>query len=268
MKPITSTAFYCCGTRMQDADSVKPVCNDTYARIFMNEYGLNIFEAFKEFKYPNASNVTRHRIIDDILRRELKVDPNIQIILIGSGFDTRPFRLVGGIWVELDEPQILNYKNERLPATNCKNPLKRIPIDFSNESLEEKLISFPSQLRTIIILEGVLMYLGYQTIEHLLNTLISKFPSHQFICDLMKKEFFEKHSYKLHKKIEALGTSFITSEQPDEVFLEKGYSALEIISIIGKASEFGNIRIPLFLLKSFFRSLYSGYSIYLFEYID
>jgi hypothetical protein len=32
MKPISQTAFYCCGVRMQDAESEKPVCGDVFAR--------------------------------------------------------------------------------------------------------------------------------------------------------------------------------------------------------------------------------------------
>ena len=32
MKPISLTAFYCCGVRMRDAESDKPVCGDVYAK--------------------------------------------------------------------------------------------------------------------------------------------------------------------------------------------------------------------------------------------
>jgi O-methyltransferase involved in polyketide biosynthesis len=71
MKPISKTAFYCCGVRMQDAERTDPVCGDTYAKLFMNEDGLQVFDAFKDEQNPNASNVTRHRIIDDFLRDEL-----------------------------------------------------------------------------------------------------------------------------------------------------------------------------------------------------
>jgi len=69
MKPISKTAFYCCGVRMQDAKRDKPVCGDTYAKVFMNEQGLQILEAFKDETRPNISNVGRHRIIDDLLRK-------------------------------------------------------------------------------------------------------------------------------------------------------------------------------------------------------
>ena len=139
MNPISKTAFYCCGVRMQDAERSNPICNDIYAKTFMNDDGLQILEAFKDEPRPNASNVARHRIIDDLLRQELIAHPNLSIVIIGSGFDSRAYRLNGGTWIELDEPQVISYKNERLPVSSCENELHRIPIDFSTESLEEKL---------------------------------------------------------------------------------------------------------------------------------
>ena len=52
MKPISRTAFYCCGVRMQDAEASAPVCGDAYAKVFMNEDGLRIQEAFKDEVKP------------------------------------------------------------------------------------------------------------------------------------------------------------------------------------------------------------------------
>ena len=137
MKPISKTAFYCCGVRMQDAERSNPVCNDIYAKTFMNEDGLKILEAFKDETRTNTSSVARHRIIDDLLRQELLANPNLSVVIIGAGFDSRAYRLKGGTWVELDEPHVIAYKNDRLPVSSSENELHRIPIDFSTDSLEE-----------------------------------------------------------------------------------------------------------------------------------
>src|SRR4051794_1024928 len=131
MKPISKTAFYCCGVRMQDAERAQPVCGDTFAKTFMNEAGLQILEAFKDEVRPNISNVGRHRMIDDLLRDELAANPDLTVVIIGAGFDTRAFRLPAGSWVELDEPPVITYKDERLPAGSSKNELQRISIDFA-----------------------------------------------------------------------------------------------------------------------------------------
>src|SRR5215510_9037451 len=171
MKPISKTAFYCCGVRMQDAEREQPVCGDSFARTFMNEQGLQILDTFKDETRPNTTNVARHRIIDDLLRQELLADPKLTVVIIGAGFDTRAFRLKGGTWIELDEPQVITYKEGRLPAANSNNELQRIPIDFASESLEQKLAPYSGRSPVTVVIEGVLMYLEEAAIGKLLETL-------------------------------------------------------------------------------------------------
>jgi O-methyltransferase involved in polyketide biosynthesis len=105
---------------MQDAEREKPVCGDTYAKTFMNEDGLGILETFKDETRPNISNVARHRLIDDLLRQELIDHPDLCVVIIGAGFDSRAYRLKGGTWVELDEPQVIAYKNEGCPSHSVR----------------------------------------------------------------------------------------------------------------------------------------------------
>lgn len=267
MKPISKTAFYCCGVRMRDAEGPSPVCGDSYAHLFMNEEGLQILEAFDDEARPNASNVARHRVIDDILRRELAADPLLLVVIIGAGFDTRAYRLKGGTWVELDEPQVFAYKEERLPASLCENKLRRIPIDFSAESLEEKLAPFAGRARALVVVEGVVMYLDEGAIRELLRTLHRLFPRHTLVCDLMNRRFFEKYGQTIHKKISGMGAPFrFTVDDPERVFLESGYRRASKISVIEKSVEFQRAGIiPRLVLKTFMRSLAAGYAIHVFE---
>jgi methyltransferase (TIGR00027 family) len=246
---------------MQDAEASKSICGDVYAKLFMNVEMLRIHATFKDEVKANASNVARHRIIDDLLREELHATPNIRVVLIGAGFDTRAYRLSGGMWVELDEPQIIAYKNERLPVVDCKNELQRIPIDFSTDSLEEKLSLFSNETPVVVVIEGVFIYLEAEAIGHLLQTLRRIFSRHKLICDLMSRKFFEKYSCTLHEKIQGMGASFkFTVENPDEIFSNNDYRCIERVSIVSRAVDFGSIKLPRIL-----HTLSNGYSIYVFE---
>jgi methyltransferase (TIGR00027 family) len=250
---------------MQDAERSNPVCGDIYAKAFMNEDGLRILEAFKDETKPNASTVARHRIIDDFLRQELLADPNLCVVIIGAGFDSRAFRLERGTWVELDEPQVITYKNERLPASNCENELHRIPIDFSIDSLEEKLSSVSSRHPVVIVIEGVFIYLEEEVIGQLLQTLRRLFPRHKLICDLTNREFFENYGRTLHEKITGMGTSFkFTADNPEEVFLENGYSRRARVSIVERAVVFEPPEIPKDVLETLLPTLPGGYAVYVF----
>ena len=251
---------------MQDAESNKPVCDDVYAKVFMSEDGRRILEKFKDEIHPNTSNVARHRIIDDLLREELAANPNLRVVIIGAGFDSRAYRLKGGTWIELDEPPVIAYKNEHLPVSEAKNELHRIAIDFSTDSLEEKLSPLSGGGRpTVIVIEGVFMYLEQETIRQLLQTLQRLFPEHKLICDLMTRKFFAKYGRTIHEKLTGMGATFkVTADNPDELFVQNGYRRIGWFSIVEKAAEYQSRRIPKIIARTFLRTLTSGYAIYVF----
>lgn len=265
MKPVSRTAFYCCGIRMKDAEGDRPICGDNYARLFMNEEALKLLAAFADDTGPNLGNTTRHRLIDDILRRELAADPTRRVVIVGAGFDTRAYRLKGGSWVELDEPQVIAYKEERLPAAECANELQRIPIDFATESLADKLAPLATNEPVMVVIEGVLMYLEKSQVEQLLETLGRLFPQHQLLCDLMNREFFEKYAQPIHGKIAGLGAPFkFIADDPAEIFIESGYRPTEKIPIVQKVVEFTRPQLTEAELQSLPSTLPQGYDIYVF----
>jgi O-methyltransferase involved in polyketide biosynthesis len=153
-----------------------------------------------------------------------------------------------------------------LPATNSENELHRIPIDFSTDSLEDKLLSFSKYSSVVIVIEGVFIYLEEEEVRHLLQNLRRIYPTHKLICDLTSREFFEEYSQTMHEKITGLGASFkFTDDDPEKIFLKNGYSRTERISIVKRAVEYGLIKIPRIILRTVLRTLSEGYAIYVFE---
>src|SRR4051795_12204066 len=159
-QPVAQTAFYCCILRADDAASPRPLCGDRLAGRFVDDTIRRAPAPFLRSPRPAASNVARHRIVDDLVRERLAVDPNCRVILIGAGFDTRAFRLTGGRWFELDDPQLLAYKDGHLPASDAPNPLRRIPVTFQTDPPRHYLAPLAGDDSPLVILEGVSMYLA------------------------------------------------------------------------------------------------------------
>src|SRR5690242_10441569 len=86
---ISKTAYYTLGVRAWDATLPKPVCGDTFAKIFMNEDAQNMWQEFKNDLRPNASNASRHAIIDGQVAEVLLSHSSALVVIIGAGFDTR-----------------------------------------------------------------------------------------------------------------------------------------------------------------------------------
>jgi methyltransferase (TIGR00027 family) len=262
---IAKTAYYCCGVRAADAAGPRPICGDQFAQRFMNDEARAVFAGFSTMTAPNASNVSRARIIDDWLRARLKERPETRVILLGAGFDSRAFRLDGGRWVELDQPAIIERKDAVLPATEAANPLVRIAIDFAADRLADKLEAFAGE-SPVVVMEGVSMYLAQDRLKANLATLHQVFPQHTLICDLMTATFRRRYGRAIDDRIRALGGSFAELvDDPAAAIVACGYRETERASMVGRARELGALKIPGFLLATFLRSLRDGFTAHIFE---
>ena len=236
MKPVSRTAFYCCGVRGLDARSTRPVCGDLFAERFMDEEAWRTFE-FRRFHGPNASNVMRHRILDDLLRERVARDPRRRIVLLGAGLDSRAFRLTGGRWLEVDEAQVFAWKEPRLPARDSPNEIVRLGVDFETERLADRLAPFAGGEPVTVVLEGMLMYLEEPQVRELLRTLRGLFPRGEALCDLMSREFFERFARYVHEEIRGLGASFRVPETHlAETLRAEGYRPVARESIVARAA--------------------------------
>ena len=265
MKPVSETAFYCCGARMLDAQSHHPIANDTLASVFMADGGKAIFHQFRREKIANTSCVVRHHLIDIGILNFLEQHPDGTVILLGAGFDTRAFRFRQGHWIELDEHALIDYKEKRLPASDCPNPLQRFGIDFSTDELDKCLTKLSDKQPVLFVIEGVSMYLDNAQMTALLETLNKHFTEHQIICDLLKQRFQRWFGRSIQRKIQSMGNRFSSSAEPETLFTRRGYRQVSYQSIIAHTFETGALPIPRKLARHLPSLVRNGYGIYLFE---
>jgi methyltransferase (TIGR00027 family) len=266
MKPVSRTAFYCTGVRALDATKPRPICGDQYAERFMDEEAWRVFEPFRRFTGPNISNATRHRIIDDLMRERLAAEHDRRVVIIGAGFDSRAFRLAGGRWLEVDEPQVFAWKEPRLPAADSPNPLIRLAMDFHTERLADRLAPFADARPVSIIVEGVLFYLGETRIRELLRTLRSTFPQGEVIGDVMTLAFFNTYGQPIHRQLVALGASFeLPAHDLADIFASEGYTQVAQVSTLTRAAELGQLPWFLRLLLLFSPKSVDGYAVRVFR---
>jgi methyltransferase (TIGR00027 family) len=265
-EPVSKTAYYCCGVRTLDAAASHPVCGDQYAGRFMTAEAWALFEPFRDLRAPNASNVARHRIIDDLLRARLARQPETTVVIIGAGFDARAFRLPGGRWVELDEPALITLKEAKLSAREAPNPLTRIPISFERESLEVTLAPFRHLSDPVVVLEGILPYLSAAEVRGLLQAIGNTFSSPTLICDLTTRAFARRYAGKIGKRLRELGAPYgRLGVEPLALIHAAGFRLTTSQSAVGQAAALGMLRIPRWLLATVLRSLRDGYSVASFE---
>ena len=87
----------------------------------------------------------------------------------GSGTDGR--------WFEIDNAQLLSFKETRLPVSEAPRPLVRVPVAFESSAPDEYLAPLAGADDALVILEGVSMYLSDGTLTTLATTLARYLPN-------------------------------------------------------------------------------------------
>ncbi len=134
----------------------------------------------KAFEYPFEGDVpkayegaARVTFFDEALERYL---PDIeQFVLLGAGFDTRPYRLPPGTPVrsfEIDEPETQDVKRTMLAQAGIDtSAVEFVGADFETEDWLARLVAagFDPAKRTFFLWEGVIMYLDRAAVEDTLR---------------------------------------------------------------------------------------------------
>jgi methyltransferase (TIGR00027 family) len=119
--------------------------------------------------------VCRTRYLDDVVTASLSAGIR-NIVIVGAGLDTRPYRLelsAAARVFELDLPAMIEAKKKRVTQALGRLPghVTYIAIDFDSEDLGEALTrgSLDPQARLILLLEGVTQYIRKQAVESILQ---------------------------------------------------------------------------------------------------
>ena len=115
----------------------------------------------------------RTKFIDSVFERALQ-DGFEQIVILGAGYDTRAYRFCTDSResIQIFEIDIATTQSEKLKAIekaqiSIPENLKFVPVNFMKDGLKQKLVSngFAKGVRTLVIWEGVTMYLDENSFE-------------------------------------------------------------------------------------------------------
>ena len=124
-----------------------------------------------------SSAVVRTRLIDDLVRQAIRSGAR-QALLLGAGFDSRPYRLEelrGVPLFEVDHPATQRAKRQRLQAHRGPLPANVcfVPVDFEEDDLETTLLhaGFDTTVAAVAVWEGVVSYLTPAAVDQSFRTL-------------------------------------------------------------------------------------------------
>lgn len=122
----------------------------------------------------------RKRVLDDETRAAIEAGA-VQVLVVGAGFDTLAFRTARAHrhvrCVEIDHPATQSLKRHALDVLgDCPPNLRLEPADLGATPLPEVLdgLGWDRRARSVVVAEGVLMYLGEHEVADFLRGVASR----------------------------------------------------------------------------------------------
>lgn len=138
--------------------------------------GLPAEEALREIVRTQFLPVTLSRTIlcEEMLRREAAAG-TWQVVLLGAGYDTLALRHPALTVYELDRPQMLADKRQRLQRAELYSPAVSVPADLLLDDLYARLTEagFAEGVKALFTLMGVSWYIPVNGLDALLADVAS-----------------------------------------------------------------------------------------------
>jgi methyltransferase (TIGR00027 family) len=166
------------GVRAAEAKSPSPLVRDAWADTLAGPHGRLLAQRFME-TLPQLQRMVAARTVDvDRLTLELLPEGLAQVVLVGAGYDMRPFRLLEREThvrtFELDLPHMVEDRAALLARLDDLPAIRRtqVPFDLRLQTVAEALTAdhgFDPTATTLFVVEGVSMYLNPDRFERLVT---------------------------------------------------------------------------------------------------
>jgi methyltransferase (TIGR00027 family) len=170
--------------------------HDPYARKLAGARGERIMATLPHSMRNAAwSVVARTWQFDHYIRQQVAGGTTL-VVNLAAGLDTRPYRLdlpADLLWVEVDQPALLEEKAALLADATPRCRLERVALDLTLDAPRRALFEQLSRRseRALILTEGLIMYLSESEAIGLTQEL-ARYPAFQtWITDLISPRLLE-----------------------------------------------------------------------------
>jgi methyltransferase (TIGR00027 family) len=248
IRDVSDTARWMAVYRAQETERPDGVFRDPFARALAGERGERIAEAMTAFGDNSWSLIARTYLFDRFVTRFVQHGVDL-IVNLAAGLDTRPYRMelpASLRWVEVDLPEILDYKESILADAKPVCSLERVRLDLSNPDARRGLfdrLGRASQ-RAAILTEGLLIYLMPHEVGALAEDVARPASFQHWVVDIVSPGLMAMLKEQSAMQLASAPFLFAPPEGPP-FFATHGWTPVEARSILKTAGKLG--RLPMML---------------------
>jgi methyltransferase (TIGR00027 family) len=212
IRNISDTALLAAVYRARETERADALFRDPFASRLAGERGQEIAKSLA-FSEKNAwSWFTRTYLFDQFINRCLQEGCDT-VINLAAGLDARPYRLALPAslkWIEVDLPDITDYKEELLRDEKPSCTLERVRLDLSNVNGRRELfqrLAKQSQ-KALIISEGLVLYLSEDEVGLLATDLAAHEQFRYWLLDITSPALLKMLQKKMGKAFDEAAAPF------------------------------------------------------------
>ena len=250
IRDISDTARWMAVYRAHETERPDAVFRDPFARALAGQRGEEILKAMP-FAEENAwPFVARTYLFDKYIARAVKSGADL-VLNLAAGLDMRPYRMdlpAPLRWVEVDLPEILDYKEEVVGDAKPVCAVERVRLDLSNHDARRGLFARIAREATNVVVaaEGLLIYLMPDEVCALGRDLAAPSSFRHWINDIASPGLIEMLKQRIGQHVQQAGAPFLFAPTEGPGFFEScGWKVVEVGSMLKTARKLE--RLPFFL---------------------
>jgi len=242
IRDISDTARWMAVYRARETERPDAVFRDPFARALAGERGERIAHALP-FGDENAwSFIARTYLFDRFVARAVTQGVDL-VVNLAAGLDTRPYRMElppSLRWVEVDLPDILDYKEQILGDATPLCALERVRLDLSNADARRGLFARLGRgaQRALVLSEGLLVYLMPHEVGALALDLAAPASFQHWVVDIASPGLLEMLKERMGNAVKDAGAPFLFAPpEGPPFFTQYGWTPIDVRSLLKTAAK-------------------------------
>jgi methyltransferase (TIGR00027 family) len=229
---VSDTALMTAACRALETVRADGLVRDPFAEQLAGARGMAIAHGLARLEMMCFGVAIRSRFLDELVMDTVGAAGIATVLSLGAGLDSRPWRLELPPhlrWIEVDFPAMLQYKETILAGVPPKCRLERIAADVNDASGRQSVFAAAGEGPTLMITEGLLMYLPAETVEALAAITTVR----RWLLDASSPEMAERVGMNSYQAVENVrAASCLDGRQTLDVIQRHGWLGIKRRSYI------------------------------------
>jgi methyltransferase (TIGR00027 family) len=240
IRDISDTARWVAIYRARETDRPDAAFRDPFARALAGERGEQIANAVAGDDV-SWSFTARTCLFDTFITKLAQQGVDL-VVNLAAGLDARPYRMnLPPLlrWVEVDLPDILDYKEAVLRDAQPVCQLERVRLDLTNADARRGLFARLGRSATnaLVITEGLLIYLMRDEVSELARDLAAPESFAHWVLDIASPGLIDMMKQRTGDVMNQAGAPFLFGPpEGPPFFVPLGWTPADVRSIIKAAS--------------------------------